>query len=152
MGSDMPKITRSSLVTHKPEQMFDLVNDFSQYPQFLPWCANARVIKCSDNEIIGELTISKGALQQAFTTRNACSRPSRIDLSLVKGPFKSLGGHWLFEPIGHDACRVSLELEFEFSNRLIAVAIGVVFSQIVGSLVEAFCDRADTLYGEPFER
>jgi ribosome-associated toxin RatA of RatAB toxin-antitoxin module len=48
--------------------------------------------------------------------------------------------------VGGDACRVSLELEFEFSGRLIAMAIGAVFSQIAGSLVDAFCDRADELY------
>jgi ribosome-associated toxin RatA of RatAB toxin-antitoxin module len=30
---------------------------------------------------------------------------------------------------------------------LIAMAIGGLFSQIAGNLVDAFCDRADALYG-----
>ena len=30
----MPKISRSALVSHTPEQMFDLVNDFERYPEF----------------------------------------------------------------------------------------------------------------------
>lgn len=148
----MPKITRFAVITHKPEQMFDLVNDFSQYPQFLPWCSDAHIIEQSDNQIIGELTISKGALRQTFATKNSCNRPGRIDLSLVKGPFKTLRGCWLFEPFGQDCCRVSLELEFEFSNRLISLAIGKVFSQIASNLVDAFCVRADALYGESLER
>lgn len=143
----MPKITRTALVSHAPEQMFDLVNDFSSYPDFLPWCSGARVLSASDTEIVGELTIQKGAIRQTFSTRNTLTRPTRIDLSLVDGPFRALGGHWQFEAVGVDACRVSLELEFEFAGRLIAMAIGAVFSQIAGSLVDAFCDRADQLYG-----
>jgi ribosome-associated toxin RatA of RatAB toxin-antitoxin module len=143
----MPKITRTALVSHAPEQMFDLVNDFSAYPDFLPWCSGARVLSASETEIIGELTIQKGAIRQIFSTRNTLTRPSRIDLSLVDGPFRALSGHWQFEAVGDNACRVSLELEFEFAGRLIAMAIGAVFSQIAGSLVDAFCDRADQLYG-----
>ena len=30
-------------VPYRPEQMFDLVADVGQYPQFLPWCVGARV-------------------------------------------------------------------------------------------------------------
>jgi ribosome-associated toxin RatA of RatAB toxin-antitoxin module len=127
--------------------MFDLVNDFAAYPDFLPWCSGARVISASETEIVGELTIQKGTIRQTFSTRNTLTRPSRIDLALVEGPFRSLGGHWRFEAVTDDACRVSLELEFEFAGRLIAMAIGAVFSQIAGSLVDAFCDRADQLYG-----
>ncbi|MDB3999683.1 type II toxin-antitoxin system RatA family toxin, partial [Litorivicinus sp.] len=125
----MPKITRTALVSHTPEQMFDLVNDFARYPEFLPWCGAARVLEASGSAIVGELSIQKGSIRQAFTTRNTLTPPSRIDLSLVEGPFKSLGGHWRFESVGRDACRVSLELEFEFSGRFIAMAIGAVFSQ-----------------------
>ena len=143
----MPKITRTALISHTPEQMFDLVNDFVRYPEFLPWCGAARVLEANGSAIVGELSIQKGSIRQAFTTRNTLTPPSRIDLSLVDGPFKSLAGQWRFESVGGEACRVSLELEFEFSGRLIAMAIGAVFSQIAGSLVDAFCDRADELYG-----
>ena len=148
----MTKITRSAHIMHKPELMFELVNDFSSYPQFLPWCSDARIIEKSSKEIIGELSISIGGIRQAFTTRNICHRSDRIDLSLVSGPFSSLSGHWVFEPIGSDGCCVSLELEFEFSNRFIALAIGAGFSRIAGNLVDAFCTRADFLYGESVGR
>ena len=143
----MPKVTRSALVSHTPEQMFDLVNDFGRYPEFLPWCGAARVVESSEGVIVGELSIQKGAIRQAFTTKNTLKPPERIDLSLVSGPFKSLSGHWRFEPVGKDACRVSLDLEFEFAGKIVAMAIGAIFSQIAGSLVDVFCDRADRLYG-----
>jgi len=143
----MPKITRSALVSHTPEQMFELVNDFARYPEFLPWCGAARVLETTETTIVGELSIQKGSIRQSFATKNTLTPPERIDLSLVDGPFKSLSGHWRFEAVGDSACRVSLDLEFEFAGRLIAMAIGAIFSQIAGSLVDAFCDRADQLYG-----
>ena len=143
----MPKVTRSAVVSHSPEHMFDLVNDFSRYPEFLPWCAAGRVISADLSEIIGELTLQKGALRHTFSTRNTLTRPELIALSLVSGPFKSLSGAWTFESLPGGAWRVSLNLEFEFSSRLIAMASGGLFSQIAGNLVDAFCDRADALYG-----
>ena len=127
--------------------MFELVNDFVRYPEFLPWCSTARVLEQSEQMLVGELVIRKGSIEQSFVTKNLLAAPRRIDLSLVEGPFKSLSGHWSFEAIGDSSCQVSLELEFEFSSRIISMVIGAVFSQITGSLVDSFSDRADKLYG-----
>ena len=80
-------------------------------------------------------------------TRNDLFAPQRIELSLVDGPFKRLEGRWLFTPLSEDACKVSLELDFEFSNRLLGMAFGKLFSQVAGQMVEAFTRRADQLYG-----
>ena len=135
------------VINHRPKDLYALVADVQKYPEFLPWCGAARVIDSSDTVIVGELWIQKGSIRQAFTTKNNLTPPEQIDLSLVNGPFKSLSGRWRFESVGEDCCRVSLDLEFEFAGKLIAMAIGAVFSQIAGSLVDAFCDRADQLYG-----
>ena len=127
--------------------MFELVNDFIHYPEFLPWCSAARILEQSEQSIIGELVIRKGSIQQSFSTKNVLTPPKRIDLSLVDGPFKSLAGQWRFEAVGDSGCQISLELDFEFSGRILAIAIGAVFSQIAGSLVDSFSDRADQVYG-----
>jgi ribosome-associated toxin RatA of RatAB toxin-antitoxin module len=43
---------------------------------------------------------------------------------------------------------VSLDLKFEFSNRLLAFAVGPVFSNIANGLVESFRRRAEEIYGK----
>jgi ribosome-associated toxin RatA of RatAB toxin-antitoxin module len=43
---------------------------------------------------------------------------------------------------------VSLELDFEFSNRLIALMVGPVFESIANGLVDSFRVRAEALYGK----
>jgi ribosome-associated toxin RatA of RatAB toxin-antitoxin module len=64
-------------------------------------------------------------------------------IQLKDGPFKRLHGEWRFTALREDACKVELELEFEFAGKLINSAFGAVFSQIANTLVDAFCKRAD---------
>ncbi|MFC3285609.1 type II toxin-antitoxin system RatA family toxin [Litchfieldella rifensis] len=143
----MPTVNRSALVRHSPQAMFDLVNDFERYPEFLPGCRRARLIEQDDVHLIGELTLAKAGVEQSFTTRNDLYSPERIELSLVKGPFRRLRGRWLFTPMGENACKVSLEMEFEFANRLLGMAFGKLFQQVAGQLVDSFTRRADEIYG-----
>ncbi|QJQ95427.1 MULTISPECIES: type II toxin-antitoxin system RatA family toxin [Halomonadaceae] len=143
----MPTVNRSALVRHSPKQMFDLVNDFERYPEFLPGCRRTRLIERSDTHLVGELTLAKAGVEQSFTTRNDLHEPERIELSLVSGPFRRLHGRWQFTPMGENACKVSLEMDFEFANRLLGMAFGKLFQQVAGQLVEAFTRRADEVYG-----
>ncbi|WP_168016420.1 type II toxin-antitoxin system RatA family toxin [Halomonas salinarum] len=143
----MPTVNRSALVRHSPQAMFNLVNDFERYPEFLPGCKRARLIESDAKHLIGELTLAKAGVEQSFTTRNDLYSPDRIELSLVQGPFRRLRGRWLFTPMGENSCKVSLEMEFEFSNRLMGMAFGKLFQQVAGQLVDSFSRRANELYG-----
>ena len=143
----MPTVNRSALVRHTPENMFELVNDFERYPEFLPGCRRARLIERDEAHLIGEVTLGRAGIEQSFTTRNDLIEPERIEMSLISGPFKRLRGRWLFLPMGDGACKVCLELEFEFANRLLGMAFGKLFQQVAGQLVDAFSRRADELYG-----
>ncbi|MCE8026006.1 MULTISPECIES: type II toxin-antitoxin system RatA family toxin [Halomonadaceae] len=143
----MPMVNRSALVRHTPRDMFELVNDFERYPEFLPGCRRARLLERDESHLIGEMTLGRAGIEQSFTTRNDLIEPERIEMSLVSGPFKRLRGRWLFLPMGEGACKVCLELEFEFANRLLGMAFGKLFQQVAGQLVDAFTRRADELYG-----
>lgn len=143
----MPVIKRSALVRHSAEQMFDLINDIERYPDFMQGCKAARVISKSDNTLEGELTLAKAGMQQTFTTRNALHRPERIDMELVSGKFKNFSAHWQFQPLGRDACKVSLHMDFEFDSALVDFAAGKLFSSVANDQVDSLVTRADQLYG-----
>jgi len=143
----MTTITRSSLVLYSPDQMFDLVNDIEAYPSFLPWCRNSTIISKTDDEISATLDLAKGGIHHVFTTRNKLVQGESIDIELVDGPFQHLEGRWQFGMIGdNQGCRVQLDMDFEFSNRIISMALGPIFTQISGSLVDAFRKRAQDIY------
>lgn len=139
-------IDKSALVMHSAERMFDIVNDVSRYPEFLPWCAGAEVHGGEGGELVASLEVAKGGVRHRFTTKNEVLIPERIDMVLVNGPFRALRGQWHFNALSASACKVILQLEFEFSGALAKMAFGAVFSHAANSMVEAFCRRADELY------
>lgn len=139
----MALVRKSALVTHSAAKMFELVNDVEAYPQFLPWCRSGRLIKRDEHELCGEIEVVRAGIHQRFSTCNRLYPVERIEIRLHEGPFKKLHGVWLFTPLRENACKVELELEFEFSGRLINAAFGAIFGQIANTLVEAFCKRAD---------
>ena len=143
----MARVERSALVGFSAEQMFDLVNDIDRYPDFLPWCGGAEILNQSDTEIEATVHIAKAGIKQAFTTRNTLERPGLIKMDLVNGPFKSLAGTWKFTVLSEKACKVELDLEFEFSTSVLEKLIGVVFNQIANSMLDAFVKRANQQYG-----
>lgn len=142
----MPTIQRSEIVNHTPQQMYDIVRGVEHYPKFLPWCRSTQIHSRDEHEQVASISMSKGPLRQTFTTRNPSIPGEQLDVYLLKGPFKRLQGRWRFEPSGENGCRVSLSLEFEFSNRLLAAAVGPVFAQIARSMVDSFIQRAQSVY------
>lgn len=142
----MPVVNKSALVTHSAAEMFDLVNDVESYPDFLPWCSSTALLSQSENQVCAELEVARIGIRQKFSTCNTLYPHERIDLRLKDGPFTSLQGSWRITPLREDACKVELELQFEFSGKLINKAFGAVFSQIANTLVDAFCKRADEVY------
>ncbi len=144
----MPVVSKSALVHHSAEAMYQLVCDFEAYPQFLPWCSDSRLISRTSQKICGELEVSRIGIRQRFSTCNSLIENERMDIQLHEGPFRRLEGGWRFHPLRSDACKVELVLDFEFAGRLIDAAFGRVFNQIANSLVDAFCKRADDLYGK----
>ncbi|MFP6844350.1 MAG: type II toxin-antitoxin system RatA family toxin [Thalassolituus sp.] len=143
----MTTITRSALVMHTAEEMFDLVNDVRRYPEFLPGCQATEVLGEDDNFIEARLTISKAGLQHSFSTHNDLVRPERMDIRLLEGPFSRFTGTWRFQKLSDEACKVSLDMEFEMGNFITGAAMGALFKQVAGAMVDSFVKRANEIYG-----
>lgn len=127
--------------------MYDLVNDVESYPEFLPWCRSATVHERDEQQVRATIEIAKGAINKSFTTRNLLFAPQRIELHLLDGPFRRLEGAWRFETLRENASKVTLDLDYEFSSRILGMVLGPVFGQIADTLVEAFSRRAHQVYG-----
>ena len=145
----MPLISRQALVMYSPAEMYDLVNDIAAYPDFLPWCRSSEVISETEDAIEASVEIAKGSLNKTFATRNLLQKNKMIEMTLLEGPFKHLEGFWRFNPLkSPDACKVTLDLEFEFESKLVGLVASPVFSQIANTLVDSFAKRAVAVYGE----
>ncbi len=144
----MTTIKKSALVPYSAAQMYALVNDVDAYADFLPWCRSSAILSQSEDEIRATVEIAHGSLNKSFTTRNRLQQDKMVEMRLEEGPFKRLEGFWRFDILGEQACKVSLDLDFEFKNRLVGMAMGPIFSQIASTLVDAFSKRAVDVYGK----
>ncbi len=149
----MKNVHKSVLIWYSAEEMFALVTQVAQYPQFLPWCDQAAVLSEEGSGMTAEVGIAFGGIHQKFTTQNThhiSPEARQVDMRLVKGPFSRLDGTWTFSPVGDGtqrACRVELQLNYGFDNFALQALVGPVFDKIAGSLVDAFVKRAEQVYG-----
>lgn len=143
----MTRISKQTTVQYSADQMYSLVNDIESYPDFLPWCTATDILKEETNAITASVSIAIGKIKQTFTTANTMQPNSSISMNLVKGPFKELTGHWQFRENNDGGCSVMLDMSFEFKNKLVKHTLGTAFHKITDSLVDAFVERAQTVYG-----
>ncbi len=144
----MPIINKSALVPYTALEMYKLVDDIEAYPTFLPWCGGTEVIERNDDEVKASILLSRSGIKKTFTTLNRLQQGKMIEMRLIEGPFRHLEGFWRFEVLSETASKIMFDIEFEFSNKLLAMTIGPVFSQITNTMVDAFTMRAVEVYGK----
>lgn len=144
----MAVVQKSVLVGFSAAQMFALVDAVEEYPQFLPWCGGVQVQQRGEAVSVATLNINFHGVHQSFTTENTNLAPSSMKMKLISGPFKHLDGTWIFKPLRENACKIEFDLHYEFSNKILEHLIGPVFSKIANSFVDAFCVRAESVYGK----
>ncbi|HKB60250.1 MAG TPA: type II toxin-antitoxin system RatA family toxin [Gallionellaceae bacterium] len=142
----MAIVEKSVLAPYTAEQMFALVDDVASYPRFLPWCGGASVSTVDANTVHATVDIDYHRIKHSFTTENVRQASEKINIKLMSGPFSKLEGSWLFIPLSDSACKIELRLHYEFSNKLLEMAVGPVFHYIANNFVDAFVHRADQIY------
>lgn len=136
---------------YSARQMYDLIADVPAYPEFLPWCAGARVRgrrTVGTTQIIdADLVISFKVFRERFGSRVTLHpAENRIDVEYIDGPFKYLRNNWQFSPVSDTACDVEFYVDFAFKSRTLEAIIGVVFDEAMRRIVRAFEQRAEALY------
>lgn len=143
----MAVVHKSVFLGYSAQQMFDLVAAIEDYPKFLPWCGGVEIKERNGTTVVASVGINYHGVKQSFTTANENHAPTEIKMKLVDGPFKCLDGVWTFKALRDDACKIDLDLRYEFSSALLDKLVGPVFGMIANSMVDSFCKRAETVYG-----
>jgi len=140
-------IQRSALLPYPAQALYDLVNDVARYPEFLPWCSAAEVLEISPEYMRASVGVAKGGLSQHFVTRNTLVPGQSIEMNLEEGPFTQLHGVWVFKSLTEKACKISLDMSFDYAGPIVRATLGPLFNQAANTLVDAFCQRAKQIHG-----
>jgi ribosome-associated toxin RatA of RatAB toxin-antitoxin module len=139
----MTQIHRHALVRHSALRMFTLVNEVGDYPRRFSWCEASQVSERTDEHMLARLDLRLGGLRMSFTTRNTLVAPTSISMKLVEGPFRDLAGAWRFHSLAEDACKVTLDLDFDAGGKLVGTALAIGFQSLADRMVDDFCREAN---------
>ncbi|MEL6509232.1 MAG: type II toxin-antitoxin system RatA family toxin [Pseudomonadota bacterium] len=146
----MPTHSETRTLPYTAQQMYDLVADVGSYPEFIPWCAAARVRTRTEHagaEVMeADLVISFKVFRERFGSRVTLHAARKsIDTEYIDGPFRYMKSTWDFVD-APGGCEVKFFVDFEFKNAVLQGIIGVVFNEAMQRIVRAFERRAATLY------
>ena len=146
----MPDLFFDRHAPHLVERMFELVADLESYPRFVPNCKDMQVKRDSGapgDVRFAKMTIQFGPLTQSYTSRVEFDRANRtITAKATDGPFAYLDSKWTFEPEG-EGTRIRFDIDFKFSNPLVASVAEPAFAAKQEQIMDAFVDEADRRFG-----
>jgi coenzyme Q-binding protein COQ10 len=145
------RVTR--VLPYTPDQLAALVADVRTYPDFLPWVTGMRTWnpreESSDVTLVdAEASVGFSFLKERFSTwvRHDRAAP-RVEVGLIRGPFRHLRNVWDFHPVP-EGTRLEFLIDFAFRSPLLDAMLQANFDRAVGSLIRRFEARAAELYGK----
>ena len=146
----MPTHKETRNLPYTANQMYDLVADVVNYPEFLPWCAASRIKTVTSDGprdiMTVDLIISFKVFRERFTSKVVLHSDGLfVDTEYLDGPFKYMKSTWQFVDV-EGGCTVDFFVDFEFKNAILQRVIGLVFNEAMQRIVRAFEARASILY------
>ena len=146
----MPKASVKRLIECKKKDLIDLVLDIEKYPEFVPFCFDAKIYENKNEgdltKIIADLTIGKGPFKDTY--KSDVKYIKKDDIILVKnidGPLKYLDNKWQFKKTGK-LTEVSFDVDFELKNKFLNILMAKSFKYGLDKIADAFQRRAEELF------
>jgi coenzyme Q-binding protein COQ10 len=147
----MPKASVKRLIECNKNQLIDLVLDIEKYPEFVPFCLNARVYE-RNNEgdlvlIIADLTIGKGPFKDTYKSDVQFNKKDNsIKVTNIGGPLNHLENTWHFKE-QDGGTEISFNIDFEIENKFLNIVMTKSFQFGLDKIANAFQKRAEELFG-----
>ena len=146
----MPKASVKRLIECKKKDLIDLVLDIEKYPEFVPFCFDAKIYENRDRgdsiNIIADLTIGKGPFKDTYKSDVVFYK--KIDSIIVKnieGPLNHLSNNWNFSDKKNGITEVTFDIDFEIKNKFLNSLMIVSFQFGLEKIADAFQKRAKDL-------
>ena len=148
----MAKASVKKLIECKKEQLIDLVLDIEKYPEFVPFCVNAKVYEKKEQDnlllIVADLTIGKGPFKDTYKSDVKYNKKKdSIFVTNLDGPLKHLENTWYFNE-KNNITEVSFEVDFELKNEFLNIVMTKSFQFALDKIAEAFQKRAEELFNK----
>ena len=148
----MPKASVKRLIQCNKDQLIDLVLDIEKYPQFVPFCIDAKIYEKKDDKnfiaIIADLTIGKGPFKDTYKSDVKFNKnDNSIYVTNLDGPLKHLENKWHFKQ-ENNITEVSFDVDFELKNDFLNILMTKSFQFGLDKIADAFQKRAEDLFNK----
>ena len=148
----MPKASVKRLIECKKEDLIKLVLDIEKYPEFVPFCYDAKIYinKKEDDKtkIIADLTIGKGPFKDTYKSDVIYNKKdSSIFVKNLDGPLKHLSNKWKFIS-KNNFTEVTFDIDFEIENKFLNILMEKSFEFGLNRIADAFQKRAEELFNK----
>ena len=148
----MPKASVKRSISCKKEQLIDLVLDIEKYPDFVPFCIDAKVHEKKEQGdlllIIADLTIGKSPFKDTYKSDVKFNKKKdSIYVTNLDGPLKYLENTWQFKE-ENKVTEVSFEVDFELKNDFLNIVMTKSFQFGLDKIADSFEKRAEELFSK----
>jgi coenzyme Q-binding protein COQ10 len=147
----MPQFKEQCYSDYTVIQLAQLILDIEKYPEFLPWCSDARIAEYKGNELIADLTITyKGYRESYRSLVKFYIEPHQagIEATMLEGSFKYLRNTWTIEAEKNGNTKLEFFVDFELRSTLLGKVLNLFFFSACKKMVAAFEQRANKLFRE----
>ena len=148
----MPKASVKRLIECEKEDLIKLVLDIEKYPDFVPFCFDAKIYENKKDgdiqKIIADLTIGKGPFKDTYKSDVAFDKKrDTIYVKNIEGPLNYLTNNWTFTDKNNGITEVTFDIDFEIKNKFLNSLMVVSFQFGLEKIADAFQKRAEKLFG-----
>ena len=147
----MPQASVKRLIECKKKDLINLVLDIEKYPEFVPFCYNAKVYENKKEDdltkIVADLTIGKGPFKDTYKSDVAYNKKEdSIFVKNIDGPLNHLSNNWTFSDKKKGITEVTFDIDFEIKNKFLNSLMVVSFQFGLEKIADAFQKRAEKLF------
>jgi len=148
----MPSFSETKIFSYSAHQIHALVMDIEKYPEFLPWCRQAKIIKRDAGGIvIADLLINFKNFFEKYRSEVTHKKQDEdyfIETRAIEGPFKSFSSRWKINELAQNKCEVEFFIEFQFNSFILEKMIGGIFEKAALKMMKSFESRAQELFAK----
>ena len=127
-----------------------MVLDIEKYPEFVPWCLDAKIYNKNDKddkiEITADLRIGKSFFNETYKSFVIYDKSlDSVHVTNMEGPLKHLENKWFFYQKGENS-EVDFHIDFELKNKILNLLMTKSFDIGLKKIATAFEKRAIELF------
>ena len=146
----MPEASVKRLIECKKEDLIRLVLDIEKYPEFVPFCYDAKIHDTNEEEnivkIIADLTIGKGPFKATYKSNvKYIKNEDLIFVTNIEGPLNHLENRWFFKK-KNEKTEIFFDINFQIENKFLNIVMEKSFQYGLNKIADSFQERANNLF------